>query len=81
MGNSAASGIARKEAHQSDSRLEFETGKKIFPSEQEARQALSGSFSLLWWREIALERRGISKFLEESIATGVFKLQLFNWEN
>lgn len=40
MGNT---GLGKhKDVHNSDSTLEFETGKKMFPSEQEAKMILSG---------------------------------------
>ena len=40
MGNT---GLGKhKDVHSSDSTLEFETGKKMFPSEQEAKMILSG---------------------------------------
>lgn len=41
MGNT---GLGKhKDVHNSDSTLEFETGKKMFPSEQEAKMILSGA--------------------------------------
>ena len=42
MGNT---GLGKhKDVHNSDSTLEFETGKKMFPSEQEAKMILSGLY-------------------------------------
>ena len=42
MGNT---GLGKhKDVHNSDSTLEFETGKKMFPSEQEAKMILTGEY-------------------------------------
>ena len=41
MGNT---GLGKhRDVHSSDSTLEFETGKKMFPSEHEAKRILSGA--------------------------------------